>query len=693
MSSNEFSREPMLEMFIFETNQLNEQLEEVIIECEKNKKLGDEAINEIFRIMHTTKGSAAMMLFNNIAEAAHSLEDLFFFVRENKHINVDFEKLTDLVLTGIDFIKTEVNKIENGKEADGTSNALVLRVKDYLAIMKCNNEDKGIVETEKKQDKKQMYYISKYENVLSSAAMKYKAHIFFEEDCQMENVRAFMVVHNIKDIASELFYIPEDIIENNECSEYIRQNGFIIYFETVTEYNGLSTILNQSAYLKSVDLEQIEEYPEKIRKSFTKKQISFEDETKTDELGNPLILMVNETVDRENADLTKTNKTQSIISVNITKLDMLMDLVGEIVISEAMVTKNPDLEGLVIDNFNKASRQLRKLTNELQDIVMSIRMVPVSMTFHKMNRIVRDMSRKLNKEVDLDIIGEETEIDKNIIDHLSDPLMHLIRNSLDHGIEDKEDRIKLGKNPTGTITLEAKNAGGDVWIIVRDDGKGLNREKILNKARGQGIITKPDNELTDKEVFSLILLPGFSTKEAVTEFSGRGVGMDVVKKNIDSLGGTISIESTLGSGTSILIKIPLTLAIIDGMEIGVGKSKYTIPTTSIRESFKVNEHSVVSDSEGHEMIMIRGQAYSIVRIHKIFNKKFAVTTLKDGIMIMVEADSNAACIFADELLGQQQVVVKALPKYIKKADGIAGCTILGDGSISLILDINSILEN
>jgi len=425
----------------------------------------------------------------------------------------------------------------------------------------------------------------------------------------------------------------------------------------------------------------VEEYPPEIKALKDKNEIISEEIPR---------LIKNTTKEVENT--TKNTKQQSIISVNISKLDMLLDLVGEIVISEAMITKNPDLDGLQLDNFNKASRQLRKLTNELQDIVMSVRMVPVSMTFHKMNRIVRDVSKKLNKEAELLIFGEETEVDKNIIDHISDPLMHLVRNCLDHGLEESDERIALGKEEIGKITLEAKNAGGDVFIIVKDDGRGLDKRKIYEKAKLQGLVTKSSDEITEKEIFSNILLPGFSTNESVTEYSGRGVGMDVVKRNIDSIGGAISIESIEGHGTTISIKIPLTLAIIDGLEVAVGISKYTIPITSIRESFKSKENEVISDSEGNEMIMIRGEAYPIYRLHRLFNIDTNITEPTDGIMVMVEDSARAACLFVDSLIGEQQVVVKALPTYIKRAKGIAGCTILGDGNISLILDVNGILD-
>jgi len=680
MSGDEIIREPMLEIYIFEATQLMEQLEEISIECEKNKEIGTEAINEIFRVMHTIKSSSAMMMFNNIAVLAHSLEDLFYYIRENDAVNIDFEKLFDLVLFGIDFIKGEVSKIENNNNADGSSESLVKKSTSLLKDMK---ETNGVIIkndlSEKREDTK--YYISSYGNSSNENKQKYVARIFYEDGCEMENVRAYTVIHNLKDIVSEMYHIPEDIIESNDSVELIRKNGFLIGFSTTAIKEKVEEELNGIVFLRELELQQVDEFPQELKALKAKTKIVLEDPEEPMESNKEEVPHIN-----------KSGKQQSIISVNISKLDMLLDLVGEIVISEAMVTKNPDLEGLQLDDFNKAARQLRKLTNELQDIVMSIRMVPVSMTFHKMNRIVRDMSKKQNKDVELEIIGEETEVDKNIIDHISDPLMHLVRNSLDHGLEEEGERLASDKPKVGKITLEAKNAGGDVFIIVRDDGRGLDRKKIYDKAKLQGLVNKPLEELTDKEIFAYILLPGFSTNDSVTEYSGRGVGMDVVKKNIDSIGGTISIESEIGQGSTISIKIPLTLAIIDGLEVAVGMSKYTIPITSIRESFKPKENEVIADSEGNEMIMIRGEAYLIYRLHQIFNINTKVTTSTDGIMVMVEDNTKAACLFVDSLIGEQQVVVKAIPTYIKKAKGIAGCTILGDGNISLIIDVNGILD-
>jgi two-component system chemotaxis sensor kinase CheA len=271
--------------------------------------------------------------------------------------------------------------------------------------------------------------------------------------------------------------------------------------------------------------------------------------------------------------------------------------------------------------------------------------------------------------------------------------MHLIRNAVDHGIEDYELRISKGKEKVGKVILEAKNSGSNVFVIIKDDGKGLKKEKLLEKARKNGLLEKPESEMTDQEIYNLILIPGFSTKENVTEFSGRGVGMDVVAKNLEAVGGSVTVDSLEDLGTTITLKIPLTLAIIDGMNIKVGDSRYTIPITAIKESFRPKESDLLVDPDGNEMIMVRGQCHPILRLHKYYNVNTNINEFIEGILIMVEHDDITFCIFADELLGQQQVVVKALPNYIKKKrkiSGLSGCTLLGDGNISLILDIGGL---
>ena len=564
----------------------------------------------------------------------------------------------------------------------------------YIIEIKGDETKADFVEKEKNTvvapgtGKKQKFYISKYEN-RDKSFNKYAVKVFFDDGCQMENIRAFTIVHNLREVCSEINHIPSELFDNDSSSEYIIMNGFSLYLTTYLPLEDIKKILNEALFVKNVDIMQVADFDDEVRALFTEEEPAYSvvrtDKQRDESLDSNI----------KDAEEAGKNSKQNLISVNINKLDKLMDVVGEIVIAESMVTRNPDLKGLHLDNFSKAARQLQKLTDELQDIVMSIRMIPVAATFNRMHRIVRDMSKKLNKEVRIVYSGEDTEVDKNIIDHLSDPLIHLVRNSVDHGIEAPEDREAEGKPRVGTIMLEAVNSGSDVVVTIKDDGKGLDREKILQRARENGLIHKPESDMTSREIYNLILLPGFSTKDSITEFSGRGVGMDVVVKNIQTVGGVVSVDSIEGCGTTVVMKIPLTLAIIDGMNICVGKSRYTIPTISIKESFRPQQSNIITDPDGNEGIMVRGQCYPIVRLHRHFHVNTDVQNFEDGIFIMVEYNDKNICIFADELLGQQQVVVKPLPNYIKNIKNIrslAGCTLLGDGSISLIFDVGGLIE-
>ncbi|AFM39892.1 chemotaxis protein histidine kinase-like protein [Desulfosporosinus acidiphilus SJ4] len=686
--------EPMLELFIFETTQLIGQLEQILISSEKNASFTTEQINETFRIMHTIKGSSAMMLFNNIAALAHALEDLFFFLREEKPQGVNFSEILDLVFDGLDFINVELIKITNGDEADGEALRLIEQLHAFLVSIKGEQTDIENSRKESKLPSTQQFYISKDRQADLEIQYGYffQATIHFEEDCGMENLRAFGVVNELEGQLEEFYHLPLDIDEDESIQE-IQAEGFRLFIKTNHTYEEVRDLLRQTIFLKELTLNVIED-PETAFRPFTN-GLSAAVLLENGPLKSPVPRDQGEKETDKGSSALNTQNHQSIINVSVAKLDKLMDLVGEMVIAEAMVTQNPDLIGLDLQNFQKAARQLNKITTELQDIVMSVRMVPLAATFQKMNRTVRDMCKKLNKEVSLKLIGEETEVDKNIIEHIADPLMHLIRNSIDHGIEEPGYREAKGKPRTGTIVLEAKNAGSDVLVLIRDDGQGFNKEKILAKALGNGLLHKNSEELSDKEIYNLIFLPGFSTNETVTEFSGRGVGMDVVSSNISAVGGTVAVNSIPGEGTAISLKIPLTLAIIDGMNVKVGNARYTIPIISIKESFKPKLSDIIVDPDQREMLMVRGQCYPVLRLHEFYRVKTEVTELTEGMIIIVEQEGKTLCLFADELLGQQQVVVKALPAYIKNLKtipGLAGCTLLGDGSISLILDITGLLS-
>ncbi len=681
-----FSNETMLDIYVYETTQNIEQLESVILTNEKASCFTPDMVNEIFRIMHTIKGNSAMMMYNSISLISHAMEDLFYYIREEEPKNLVYTILSDLVLEGVDFIKLELEKVKNSVNPDDDPSSLIEKIKRFLTSIKGERNSAAVQIAKEEIPAIQQYYLAS-KSCGASALKGYEAVIYFEDGCEMENIRAFTIIHNLKDIVEDFCYYPEDIIENNDSQQVIREQGFRITLRSDKDMRELHDFFNSTAFVRNLELTELAD-------SQIQNQFDVSNNTTAQESPIKIPKLQDE---NQVAHLNSESRSshQSIISVDVVKLDKLMDLMGEMVIAEAMVTQNPELKSMQLNAFHKAARQLRKITDEMQDMVMSIRMVPLSATFNKMQRIVRDMGRKLGKEIELSLIGERTEVDKNIIEHISDPLMHLVRNAVDHGIEATDDRIACGKPRTGQVTIEAKNAGSDVLVTVKDDGRGINKEKILQKAKENGLINKLENEMTDREIYNLIFLPGFSTNDSVTEFSGRGVGMDVVTKNLEAVGGSVSINSTEGTGTTTTLKIPLTLAIIDGMNIRVGNAKYTLPITSIQETFQAKARNIFRDPENNEMIMVRGECYPILRLHELYDVKTVITDLTKGIMLMVEQDGKCLCIFVDELLGQQQVVVKALPNYIKKTkriDGLAGCTLLGDGSISLILNIDGLLN-
>lgn len=801
MAKFEAGMEAMADMYVFETTSLLEQLDQILMKTENESGFGEEEINEIFRTMHTIKGSSAMMGLENMSKLAHAIEDMFYIIRENNPVISSPEELYDLIFAASDLMKAEIELIGEDEYTPTDFSDQMNKIEAFVAVLKGESAAPEASAASAPASAPQTA-----EAAVVEGAGDTIVKVFFEEDCKMENLRASLVVNRITELCSKLDYIPSDIETNSETAKTIISNGFEIHFrpkknKTIDEI--LDTIQNTPNVSKCDLICRGSTGDDAADENISTVCVHFDDDCKMENLRAALVINnikdVCENVTYEPADIEENSESskviveqgfivhfdadktaavvqaientpsvklyefvedhsqqaapaapaaaapaapaaasspaapaaaaapkpaapkpaaapkptadnashaksstggskQSLISVNLNKLDTLLDLVGEIVITEAMVTSNPDLNGLKLDNFQKAARQLRKLNEELQDAVMSIRMVPLSGAFNKMTRIVRDMKVKLNKDVDLVFEGEETEVDKSIIDQLNDPLMHMVRNSMDHGIEENvEDRIAAGKSPKGKITLSASNASGEVIIIVADDGAGINPEKVLAKAEKNGLLTKPSSEYSEKEILNMIMLPGFSTNEEVTEYSGRGVGMDVVRKNIEKLGGTVSVESKLGEGTNFIIKIPLTLSIVEGMEISVGDSIFSIPINSIRESFKVKPEQIVKDTNGKEMIMIRGECFPLIRLYEMYDITPFTYDIFEGIIILVETGGKHACLFADKLIGEQQVVVKPFcslfSNYNIKQRGMSGCSILGDGSITIILDVNNIISD
>ncbi len=383
--------------------------------------------------------------------------------------------------------------------------------------------------------------------------------------------------------------------------------------------------------------------------------------------------------------------SSGFVKLDTAKLDNLVDLVGELVIAQSMVVQNPDVQMINSLQLVRCLRQLSRITTELQRNAMSLRMVPIRAMFHKMNRLVRDLATQQQKHVQLVLEGEETELDRNIVEKLSDPLVHMIRNAIDHGLENSDDRVANGKPGLGTIRLTAAHQRGGIVIRIQDDGKGLDRSRILAKAIDRGLV-KTDANLTESEIFSLIFQPGFSTAEKVTDLSGRGVGMDVVRRNIENLRGKIEIQSLPGQGTTFTILLPLTLAIIDGLLVGVGGERYIIPTLSVRESFRPPPGTVKTVQGRGEVVSVRGRQTPLLRLGHYLGRTSRAVKPEDGIVVVVESGDSARGLLVDELLGKQEVVIKSLGHAFGQQNLLAGGAVLGDGWVGLILDVDTLVQ-
>lgn len=685
--------EPM-ELLIYEDTTLLNTLDQILLDSEKSKDLSIENINEIFRVMHTIKGSAAMMGLNSIATLAHAVEDVFAIFRDTPEVLTTVaDTVFDLVFQASDFLKAELETLQNSGECNGDPAELVEELHALAARMKGGEAPAAPAAAPSAPAAEPAPAAAPAASAPEGNGV-YHIRVFFDEGCELENVRAFVLMTQLKDLCDELDSNPQHPEADSSLCPVIRDNGFEIICKPASNLQDICNAIEASVNVRGYE---VLDTAKKAEEPAAPAHPDAPAQPAAAEAAPAAAAKAPAAAAAPKAAPAAARPMQSLISVPQGKLDHLMDLVGEIVTTESMVTNNPDLRGLKLDNYMKSARELRKLTDELQDVVMSMRMVPLSGIFQKMNRIVRDMCKKLGKKAELATIGGDTEVDKTINEVLGDPFMHMVRNAMDHAIEMPDERVKAGKPESGTITLSANNVGGEIVIQIADDGCGLDRETILRKAANNGLLSKPEAEYTDREAYGLIMLPGFSTNKEVTEFSGRGVGMDVVQKNLEKVGGSISIDSTPGKGTTFTIKIPLTLAIVDGMAVAVGGGTFIMPITSIQQNFKVYDtNTIVRDTNGAEMVLVRGECLPILRLHEYYGIPTEVTDLTEGILILISNGHKSACLFADELLGEQQVVVKPFPpffnKYAIKQTGISGCSILGDGSISLILDGNNLLS-
>ncbi len=705
----------LLETYLFESNMLIENLDEMLIDSEKTGDFTQDEINEIFRSMHTIKGSSAMMEFKPLMEIAHHVEDLFFDIRDNgmsAFTKQQKDTLFDILFRSVDRMRGDLEKVEGGIALSDDVSDFIEEIDDFLRELKgapseSNSSKNNQSPNSGKVSDEQNSMDGDVNSNIVRVNAPYVLHIIFDKDCGMENLRAFILVNSFRDAGLDHEFYPIDVETNSDTCEFLKAEGFFVGFFDEGSLKQAIDSMESMSYIHSYNVSTNTAYGshDPVSNSETDKESNVEDKktsstSKSETSPTTKNESVKETSNQQtasNADSTKHAK-QSLISVNLDKLDKLMAIVGEIVITESMVIDSPELKNLKLDGFTKSTSMLRKLTDDLQDIAMSLRMVPISGVFQKMNRIVRDMAKSLGKDVRLSMIGGDAEVDKTIVDSIGDPLMHVIRNAMDHGIEESsDDRIAVGKDPQGEVTLSAKHMGSDVIISISDDGRGINTDAVLAKAEKRGILTKPAEAYTEKEKLELIMAPGFSMNSDVTQYSGRGVGMDVVRKNLETIGGTLHIENRVGKGSTFIFKIPLTLAIVSGMEINVGDAGFTIPIQNIKQSFKASEEDVLRDASGNEIVPFMGEFYPLVRLSNHFGIPTNCPTVDEGIIMWLEAGDNAFCLLVDELIGEKQVVVKPLPPYLStfkvKEAGISGCSIMGNGDISVILDAVNILNS
>ena len=684
MPKFEAGMESMLDMFVFETGDLLEKLDDILMRTEQEGTIGTEDINEIFRTMHTIKGSAAMMGLQNMSTLAHAVEDLFYIIRDDPEVKYDKPGLYELLFASSDSLKGELDNINDDDIPLTDFSELEGRIHAFAAQMKGESAPAQTQGAQAQaEDISHLFPDDEDESILT-----YK--VTYQENCAMPSARGFVLLRGLGQIAEVTSTLPEDL-DADEADDEIKAHGLIIKLITDDAKKVLEFLEDGINVEKAEQLHK----PEKTAAA------------QAPAASAPTVEQAEKAVEQAKAEAAPAAKQapkkaapkheQSLITVNLEKLDQLLDLVAEIVITQGSVTSSPDLKGISadLDRFNKSARELKKLTDELQDSVMSIRMVPVSTAFQKMNRVIRDMNQKLKKGVTLEFVGEETEVDKSIVDILNDPLMHITRNAVDHGIETPEERAAAGKTEPPTVTLSAGYDSGEVVISCRDNGAGMDRAKILAKAKKNGLLTKPESEYTDKEVYAFTIAAGFSTNETITEYSGRGVGMDVVKKNIEKVGGKLLVDSQFGVGSVFTIRIPLSLSIIDVLSVQVGKNSLSVPITAIHEAFSCKQENYIKDPDGNEFIMLREMCLPLIRLNRHFNIADAVEDIESGIMLYCSEGDASAVLFADSIIADQQIVVKPfsplLSDFPLKEAGMSGCSILGDGTITIGLDVKEIL--
>ena len=709
-----FDSDEFISIFLSEANEIVEGLENDLVLLEDNKS-DEDLLNKIFRSAHTLKSSAGTVGFTTMSELNHVAENLLEKVRSGK-LDVTPTMIT-VLLEFLDTVKIMLQNIIDGKgEADGVDNIESLKAK-IKAIADGNEIDASVqtpttssaAPTVKKENQTPTQAIEEPEKKEESASgsnvfhisMSFKATIFdngIDPLMFLNDLRDIGTISNLKIDSSNVPPISAledpytcytqfslDISTNSTLEQVQNIFLFVIDDNDINISDAKVSVQKEDKIETQTETKVAEETKEEKTIEETKNQEEAKEEIKTEQ-AKPQTSAA-----KSQASSSVKVQAPSTVRVDTRKLDSLMNLIGELVIAQSRIMQLT--QSLDIDNgLKEAVSSMDRTSRQIKEEVMNIRMMPVGPIFNQFHRYVRDLNLELNKEVKLVLKGETTEIDKNMLEQLSDPLKHIIRNSMDHGIErTKEERIARGKPEFGTITMSAAHQEGHVVIEVSDDGNGLNKERIYNKAIEKGLLSK-DGKYSDAEIYRTIFSPGLSTAEKITDISGRGVGMDVVRANVEKMKGKIEIKSEEGKGSTFIIKLPLTLAIIEGITFALGEQIYIMPLISIIEQMKVKNEQIKPFEGRGEMIKIRDEYLPLIRLHKVFEIDTHIEDIDNGIVVVVEAGYRRCAIFVDELLDQQQVVIKSLDSAFSKHSGISGGTILGDGRIALIIDIQGLVN-
>lgn len=631
-----------------------------------------ETINTIFRAAHSIKGGSATFGFNSIANFTHVLETLLDQIREGER-NISSEHI-NLLLKSVDCLRALLSSLKVQEEPDLTQ-ADTLR-EQFESLL-------GMPASEVQADETHLEQV-----IVNTYQIDFKPHFHL---FKTGNEPLFMIseLAELGELEVQVFTdaIP-DIKEltTDECFLYWR-----FFLNTERDDQAIKEIfewVEDDADIKVELCGGLFNDAKAGSEEVINEPAIVEEAPKTAEQSK-----ANKAKAAANAPSAKAAQESTSIRVGIDKVDSLINMVGELVITQAMLNQlsEQEMTATAVTSLQEGLAQLAHNTRDLQENVMRIRMLPINFVFSRFPRLVRDIAQKLNKEVELKLIGEQTELDKTVMEKISDPMVHLVRNSLDHGIETVEKRIAAGKDPVGKVTLNAFHQGGNIVIEIMDDGQGLNTQKIKEKAIANELIAG-DSELTDDEINELIFMPGFSTADEVSDLSGRGVGMDVVKRNIQSLNGSVEVTSAQGIGSTFTIRLPLTLAILDGQLVKVAKHTYIIPLISIVESLQIDISKVSRVGKDLDVLRLRDEYIPILRLYDIFNHQNAIESLDKTLLVVVENDNQKVGLLVDDLLSQQQVVIKSLEANYHKVDGVSGATILGDGRVSLILDISGLIK-